>query len=145
MASPSLVKTIDPPSLGPGHPVYSHITIVPIGDTNFITIAGQIAQPLPSPTSPVKVPRGLRAQMELCLQRLSICLEASGAKKTDMTRLMYYFTERAWEEEDALRLVVEVVGGWLEGHRPASCCLIVKALSQPEYLCEFEAQAVVRR
>ena len=58
---------------------------------------------------------------------------------------MYYFTERAWEEEDALKLVIEVVGKWLGGHRPASCLLVVKGLSQPEFLCEFEAQAVVQR
>ena len=83
--------------------------------------------------------------MEVCLSRVSTCLEASGAKITDMTRLMYYLTERAWEEEDALKLVLEVVGKWLDGHRPASCLLVVKSLSQPEYLCEFEAQAVVAR
>jgi enamine deaminase RidA (YjgF/YER057c/UK114 family) len=83
--------------------------------------------------------------MELCLSRVSTCLEASGAKITDMTRLMYYITERAWEEDDVLKLVTDVVGKWLQGHRPASCFLVVKALSQPEYLCEFEAQAVVSR
>lgn len=115
----------------------------------FITVAGQVAIPPPSPASPAsparKVPRGLRAQIEVCLSRVSTCLEASGAKVTDMTRLMYYLTERAWEEEDALKLVLEVVGKWLDGHRPASCFLVVKSLSQPEYLCEFEAQAVVAR
>ena len=145
MASTStLVMTLDPPSLGPAHPLYSDVTIVPMGpNVNLITIAGQVAQPPPSQISP-KVPRHLRAQMELCLSRVSTCLEASGAKVTDMTRLMYYITERAWEEDDVLNLVTEVVGKWLQGHRPASCFLVVKALSQPEYLCEFEAQAVGR-
>ena len=57
---------------------------------------------------------------------------------------MYYFTERVWTEEDALKMVIEVVTPWLKGHRPASCCVVVKGLSQPEFLCEFEAQAVVK-
>ena len=152
MAAPkSLVTTLNPPSLGPEHPLYSQITIAPIGpNINFITIAGQTASPMVPSSSPPsaadsKIPHGLRAQMELSLSRISACLEASGAKITDMTRLMYYLTERAWEEEDALKLVLEVVGKWLQGHRPASVFLVVKALNQPEFLCEFEAEAVVAR
>lgn len=139
---------IDPPALGPGHPLYAHITSVPIGGSTLLTIAGQVPRIPPTKENPhphPSAPSGLRAQMELCLSRLSICLEASGAKVTDLTRLMYYFTERAWEEEDAMKLVTEVVGKWLGGHRPASVLLVVKGLSQPEFLCEFEGQAVVVR
>lgn len=145
-SSSSLVSTIDPPSHRPGHPLYSDITTVPLGpNITFVTIAGQVAIPPHTSTPAPKAPRGLRAQVELCLSRVSTCLEASGAEITDMTRLMHYLTERAWEEEDALKLVIEVVGKWLGGHRPASCFLVVKSLSQPEFLCEFEAQAVVAR
>ena len=138
--APSLVSTLDPPSLGPKNPVYSNVTIVPLSDTmKMITVAGQVAT---TPTD--EVPETLAAQMDLCLSKVLTCLEASGARIEDMTRFMYYFTERAWEQEDALKLAVDTVMPWLKGHRPASCCLIVKSLSEPRFLCEFEAQAVVR-
>ena len=137
---PSLVQTIDPQSLGPGHPLFANVTAVPLSPTvKFITISGQVATQTDG-----RVPKGLRAQMELCLSKVATCLEASGARIEDMTRLMYYFTERAWNQEDALKVVMDTAAPWLQGHRPASCCLIVKSLSEPQYLCEFEAQAVVR-
>lgn len=93
----SLVSTIDPPSFGPGHPVFSHVTVVPFSDTvKMITVAGQVAI-----TAEGKTPDGLSAQMKLCLERLSTCLEAAGAGVKDMTRLMYYFTEKAWVSANA--------------------------------------------
>lgn len=136
-----LITTLDPPSLGPGHPVFANILTVPLSDTiTQINISGQVAL-LPDGT----VPTGLAAQMDLCLSRLSTCLEAAGATVHDLTRFMYYFTEEAWKTEHALEMVVEKAEKWLEGHRPASCCLIVKGLSEGRFLCEFEGTAVVRR
>jgi enamine deaminase RidA (YjgF/YER057c/UK114 family) len=137
--SPTLVQIVDPPSLGPGHPLYPGFTVVPLSPlTKLITISAQVA------TSPSGViPSSLKEQLALCLSRVSICLEAGGAKVQDINRFIYYFVEHAWDA-DALKLVGEVVGEWLQGHRPASSFLIVKGLSKPEYLCAFEAEAVVR-
>lgn len=135
-----LVSTIDPPSLGPPNPVYAHITSVALSDTvTLITIAGQVAV---GPKG--NIPGTLGEQIDLCLARLKTCLAATDASVHDMTRFMYYITESAFADEGALSLVVEKVTPWLDGHRPASCFLVVKSLSRPEFMCEFEAQAVVR-
>lgn len=103
----------------------------------MITIAGQ---PPVDPNG--NTPDTLAEQIDLCLSRLSTCLTEAKAKKHDMIRLMYYFTEKAWEDPKALDLVTEKVMPWLDGHRPASCLLVVKSLSVPQFMCEFEAQAI---
>lgn len=137
----SLVSTLDPPSLGQPNPVYSNITLVSLSDTvKMITVSGQVAR-----DSEGNTPDGLAAQMELCLSKLSTCLDASGARVHDMTRFMYYVTEKAWEQDDVIQTVLNIITPWLQGHRPASCFLVVKSLSEPRFLCEFEAQAVVKQ
>lgn len=137
--SNSLVRTKDTPQLGLPHPLYSNITTASLStSTTLVTIAGQVA------TNPDgTAPKTLGDQIELCLQKLSRCLEQAGGTVHDMTRFTYYFTERAWEEDDAMKLLLGKVEPWLGGHRPASTLLVVRRLSRPEYLCEFEAQAVV--
>ncbi|KAK5128217.1 hypothetical protein LTR85_002884 [Meristemomyces frigidus] len=136
----SLISTIDPPSLGPPNPVYAQITKVTLSETvTLLTIAGQVAV-----TPDGNTPETLGEQVDLCLSRLETCLAAADANVHDMTRFMYYLTEKAYEHDGALSLVVEKVTPWLEGHRPASCFLVVKSLSKAKFMCEFEAQAVVR-
>lgn len=134
------VKCLDPRSLGPPHPsgVFSNITTVHVGDTNFVTIAGQIAD---SPTG--ETPSTIEEQIAVCLSKLKRSLEAVHGTVHHLTRLAYYMVEHVPETTPGLP--VEQVLPWLEGHKPASCYLVVKALSKPEYLCEFEAQAVVPR
>ena len=63
-----------------------------------------------------------------------------------MNRLVYYVAEEYYEYEGnkGLTEVVEVVTEWLEGARPASCCLIVKGLTERGWGCEDEASCVVR-
>ena len=63
-----------------------------------------------------------------------------------MNRLVYYIAEEYYEYEEnkGLKEVVEVVTEWLEGARPASCCLIVKGLTERGWGCEVEASCVVR-
>lgn len=140
-SSNSLVQTKDTPALGPSHPLYSNITLVPFSPTTtLITIAGQVAT-----TPDGTVPKSLPEQISLCLSKLSHCLHEAGATVHDLTRFMYYFTERAWEQDDAMKILLECVEPWLEGHRPASCLLVVRRLSRPELLCEFEGQAVIKR
>ena len=67
--SERLVQVLDPPSLGAANPVYSKITIVPIGDVKLVTIAGQVAT---TPTG--EIPSSLDEQIELCLSKVETCL-----------------------------------------------------------------------
>lgn len=143
------VQAVDPPSFKNPHPLYASYTTVPISTTtSLITVAGQIAQ---DPITNI-IPSGLDAQVDLCLSRLSACLEHAGATKRDITRLMYYIAQPAVDEIDtkegqgaALKLIGTKVGVWQEGHRPASCFLRVHGLSSPAFLCEFECMAIIQR
>lgn len=140
------VQTIDPPAFKP-HPLYSSYTSVPISATAVLVIvSGQIAQDPETGETPSE----LSAQVDLCLSRLWSCLEHAGAKKTDITRFMYYIVQRGVEEVEAkegkgaaTKLIGGKVGAWLEGHRPASCFLRVSGMSDDKFLCEFECQAIV--
>lgn len=138
----SIVTAHNPPTLDTPPPVYSHYTLAPLSDsTTLVTVAGQIAVDPETRT----VASDLASQVSCCLGRVGVCLEAAGATTADVTRLMYYVVERAWEGDDTVRMLIDRVGAWLGTARPASCLLVVKSLSRPEYLCEFEAMAVVRR
>lgn len=141
------VEVIDPPTLGKPNPLYGAITAAKLSpSTTLYTIAGQVAED-PSDGS---VPEGFADQLALCLKRIDLCLEHIGAKKTDMTRFMYYLRQGAIDDYDAtegkgsaLRLIVAVVGKWLEGHRPASCYNRSFGMTEDKYACEFEAMVVL--
>jgi enamine deaminase RidA (YjgF/YER057c/UK114 family) len=143
------VRPVDPPSFQNPHPLYASYTTVPISPTaSLITVAGQVAQDPATNT----IPTGLAAQVDLCLSRLSMCLEHAGATKLDITRLMYYIAQPAVDELDgmegkgaALKLIGGKVMAWQEGHRPAACFLRVQGMSDPVFLCEFECMAVVTK
>lgn len=142
------VTSSDPPSFKtPPHPLYASITSVNLSPTaKLVTVAGQIGEdPLTGET-----PENLSEQVDVCLRRLDACLEHGGATKKDITRFMYYITQRGIDEMEAkegpgsaLKLVGGKVGGWMEGHRPAACFLRVFGMSNDKFLCEFECMAVV--
>jgi enamine deaminase RidA (YjgF/YER057c/UK114 family) len=134
------VQCLDPPALGPPHPsgIFSNITSISIGNSNFITISGQVAT-----TPEGHIPSTLSEQIELVLSKLTICLQAVNGTVRDLTRLAYFMVEH--DPEITTRVLAEKVRPWLEGHRPASSYLVVRGLSQKEFLCEFEAMAVVSR
>ncbi|KAK9368242.1 Endoribonuclease L-PSP/chorismate mutase-like protein [Lipomyces kononenkoae] len=141
------VQVHDPLSFQHPHPLYSSYTSVPVSSTStLVTISGQVAVDPDTGETPTT----LSAQIDLCLSRISACLEHAGARKIDITRFMYYITQRGIEEVDAangkgaaLKLVGGKVGQWLDGHRPASCFLRVFGMSDDKFLCEFECMAVV--
>lgn len=143
------VITSDPPAFQKLNPLYSSITSVPLSSTaTLVTVAGQVAEDPQTGETPIE----LSAQLDLCLFRLTICLQYAGTKKSDITRLMYYITQSAIAEIDrkegkgaALKLIAQKVGSWLEGHRPASCFLRVFGMSDEKLLCEFECMAVVAK
>lgn len=141
----------DPPGLQT-NPVYVNAISTPIkATTKLITIAGQTARKADG-----SVDDTLKEQMQVSLNRLEACLKAAGATKKDMTKLTcgwrscktdllrrYYFADAAWEGDKSLKEIYEVVTPWLEGNRPTSCCLIVARLSQPRFMCEFSAEAII--
>ncbi len=143
------VQAQDPSSFKKPHPLYSSYTSVPLSPiATLVTISGQVGE---DPATS-EVPSTLSAQVDLCLSRMSACLEDAHARKTDITRFMYYITQHGVDEVDekegkgaALKLVGGKVGAWLEGHRPASCFLRVFGMSDERFLCEFECMAVVTR
>lgn len=128
-----VVQTKDTPALGPAQSLYSNISLAPLSPTTtLITISGQLAT---SPSNPT--PKRL--------SNFAHCLNEAGASVHDLTKLTYYFTERAWEEEDVVKVMMETVAPWLDRHRPASTLVVVKGLAGPEFLCEIEGQAVVSK
>lgn len=111
------------------------------------TISGQVAEhPLDN-----SIPSSFPNQLDLCLRRISICLDYIGATKPDITRFMYYMREQSLNDYDAtegkkgaaLELVVEKAVAFLEGHRPASCYCRSFGMSENKFHCEFEAMVVL--
>ena len=143
------VRLIDPPALGASNALFAAITAVPLSSTSTLyTISGQVAE------DPVtgRTPPDLSSQLDICLRRLDICLTPVDAKKTDITRFMYYIKQSAIDDLDgqqgngtALKLIVEKAGKWLKGHRPASCYNRVFGMSDDKFLCEFEAMVVLAK
>lgn len=142
-------QTHDPAAFKKPHPLYSSYTSVALSPTaELVTVSGQVAEDPETGETPPDLP----SQLSLCLARMSTCLEDAGAKKTDITRLMYYIAQRSVDEMDAREgpgaagtLIQSVVGKWLEGHRPASCFLRVFGMSHDKFLCEFECMAIVAK
>ena len=143
----SPVKSHDPPGLGPANPVYANVTTVSLGPTTTLfTVAGQVAT-RPDGSIPVgkTTTETVLLQMDLCLSKFEACLAAVGAEISNLTRLIYYFSEAAYDLEESRNLIIEKMKVWLRGSRPASCLLVVKSLSKREFMCEFEGMGVVNK
>ena len=80
------VKCLDPPSLGPPHPsgLFANITVVPIGEMNLVTFAGQLGI---TPTG--HIPSTLPEQIEQCLSNIAKCLETVDWTVYHLVRLAY--------------------------------------------------------
>ena len=148
MTSPSssAVHLSDPPTLSP-HPLYANITSTTLSPTLTLhNIAGQVAIPDPI-YGTTSTPATLSEQIDICLSRISLCLDHLGAKKTDIAVFKYFVVECFYDYEDdkGLKLVGGKAGEWLEGHRPASTLLVVKGLSQKDFACEFEATVYLKK
>ena len=143
------IEYVDPPFFKKPHPLYASYTTARLSPTTtLVTVAGQVAEDPETGSTPPD----LASQLDLCLSRLSACLEHAGATKSDLTRLMYYIAQRGVEQIDhkegdgaALKLIGGKVAEWLGGSRPASCYLRVFGMSADKFLCEFECMAVVTK
>jgi enamine deaminase RidA (YjgF/YER057c/UK114 family) len=146
------VTTIDPPTL-PSNPLYANITATPTSNTHTLyTISGQIGTDPSTNTTPP----GLAAQLPISLHRVKLCLEHIGATTHDIFRLTYYIRQGGIEDYEnetvdgqargkgsAVKLIIGIVGKWLEGAKPASCYVRSFGMTDDKYECEFEAQVVL--
>jgi enamine deaminase RidA (YjgF/YER057c/UK114 family) len=115
------VQVHDPPTFHKPHPLYSSYTSVPLSSTTtLITISRQVAEDPETGETPSSLPE----QIDVCLSRLSTCLQHAGVtNKASITRFMYYIAQRGIDEVDeaegkkgaALKVVGEKAGAWLEG------------------------------
>ncbi|HWH05984.1 MAG TPA: RidA family protein [Gaiellaceae bacterium] len=119
----------------PGHSPYESVVgfsrAVVVGDT--VHVAG--TAPIPETGEP---PEGAYEQAKLCLEIIGGALERAGASFADVVRTRTYLTE-AEDWPEAGRAHGEVFGEI----RPASTCVVVKALVDPRFRVEIEAEAVL--
>ncbi|KAH8646400.1 putative mao-B [Tricladium varicosporioides] len=130
--SPS-VQTIDPHQLFDSRPTFSHVA-TSSGPSRLIITAGQVGA-----DSTGKVPPGLDLQVPLALENLTRCLEAAGAKVTDIIKLTYYIVGYDHKNRRHTPHLIK----FLNGHRPATTLVPVPALVTPDHLFEIEATAAI--
>jgi enamine deaminase RidA (YjgF/YER057c/UK114 family) len=120
----------------PFHPSYSHISTTTLHPTSkLISIAGQIGHDSTTNT----IPTSFLAQVELALANVQTCLDAAGAKKTDIVSMRQYVVN-ALEHDYAGR--VAIYEKFMDGHKPPSTLIGVEALAKKELLYEIEVMAV---
>ncbi len=92
----------------------------------------------PIPADRSDPPPDAYGQARLCLEIISDALERAGARLTDVVRTRIYLTDAA--DFDG---VARAHGEVFADIRPATAGLVVKALLDPRWLVEIEADAVV--
>jgi enamine deaminase RidA (YjgF/YER057c/UK114 family) len=80
------------------------------------------------------------AQARRCFEIIFAALREAGARPEEVVRTRMYLT-RPEDAEEVLRVHGELFGDI----RPATTAVVVKALIDPRYLVEIEADAVIRR
>ena len=91
--------------------------------------------PIPAEGEP---PEGAYDQARLCLEIVGGALERAGAGFQDVVRTRVYLTDAGdWEE------VARAHGEVFATIRPASTAVVVKALLDPRWKVELEAEAVL--
>jgi enamine deaminase RidA (YjgF/YER057c/UK114 family) len=78
--------------------------------------------------------------VELALVNLQKCLDAAGAKKTDIVSVRQYIVNLLDQDFDGR---VKLYRQFMEGHTPPSTLIGVQALAARELLYEIEVMAVV--
>ncbi|HWG56564.1 MAG TPA: RidA family protein [Gaiellaceae bacterium] len=118
-----------------GHSPYEPL----IGFSRAVVAGGRVhvagTAPIPEQGEP---PEGAYEQARLCLEIIGGALERAGAGFADVVRTRTYLTD-ADDWPEAGRAHGEVFGEI----RPASTCVVVKALVDPRFRVEIEAEAVL--
>ena len=129
------VSTHDPHHLWDSRPIFSHVASS-VGPCRIVATAGQVGA-----DQHRQVPSDIDEQIALAFKNLNRCLEAAGAKVTDVFKLVYYIVDY----DPANRRHSKHLRAWLNGHRPATTLVPVPALADPEFKFEIEAYAAVRQ
>jgi enamine deaminase RidA (YjgF/YER057c/UK114 family) len=116
----------------PWEPTFGYSRAVRIGDRVFVSGTAPI---MPAGGDP---PDDAYGQARRCFEIIFAALEEAGARPDDVVRTRVFFTE----EEDFER--IHRPHGELFG-RPATTAVIVKALLDPRWRVEIEADAVIGR
>ncbi len=78
------------------------------------------------------------AQAQRCLEIVAAALNGAGATMQDVVRTRVLLTDRAdWTA------VADVHGAWFSAVRPACTVAIVSGFIDPEWLVEFEVDAII--
>jgi len=129
-------RLINPPSVPPPRPTYSHIQTTPISSTStLVTIAGQIGID-PDTKS---VPPTFSEQVQAALENLGRCLAAVGATPADIIKVTHFVVDLDPKDTSRAEAWIKFVGD----HRPPSTLLGVAALADSTLLYEVEAMAIV--
>ena len=119
----------------PGHSPYEPV----VGYSRAVVSDGQVhvsgTAPIPAEGDP---PEGAYEQMRLCLEIVGGALAQAGAGFEDVVRTRIYLTD-AEDWQEAARAHGEV----FSEIRPASTAVVVKALLDPRWRVEIEAEAVL--
>lgn len=129
------VQIFNPPNHESGAP-YSHISTIPLtATTKLVIFAGQIGR------DPVTrdIPNTLVDQVGLALKNVDVCLEAVGAKRTDIVQVRQYVVDLHPLDKGRVELYRE----WMGGHSPPSTVIGVQSLADQKMLYEIEVTAVV--
>ena len=118
-------RTVHPP-VG----AYSHAIEAP-PNSRWLFISGQIAL-----SRDGKVPKDFAEQCELAWTNLFNVLKSAGMDVKDLVKLTVFMVR-----ESDLPTFREVRDQFLEGWRPATTLVFVRALARPEWLIEIEAVA----
>jgi enamine deaminase RidA (YjgF/YER057c/UK114 family) len=126
--------TYNPPDLIPVK-YLSHVLVAQPGPIVFV--AGQV----PTDAEGNIVGKGdLLEQMRQVLRNVDTALSAAGATKNDLVKITSFIVGYGGHVMDAVR---EVRGEYFGDLRPTSSVYGVTALSNPDYLIEIEAVAIL--
>ena len=119
----------------PGHTPYERV----VGYARAVVAGGEVhvagTAPIPAEGDP---PEGAYEQMRLCLELVGAALAQAGVGFADVVRTRIYLTDAGdWQE------VGRAHGEVFSEIRPASTAVVVKALLDPRWRVELEAEAVL--
>jgi enamine deaminase RidA (YjgF/YER057c/UK114 family) len=120
----------------PGHSPYEQV----VGFSRAVVVGSDVrvagTAPIPREGDP---PEDAYGQARLCLEIIGAALGDAGARFEDVVRTRLYLVEAA-DYEDVARAHGEI----FSNIRPASTAVVVKALLDPRWRVEIEADAVLR-
>lgn len=126
------MHALAPPSIRPPFAAYAHGVAVP-GGARLVVTSGQLALARDG-----TVPKGARAQADLCLANCAAILAQAGMTPADVIRINAFVTDRAH-----MAAYMAARDDWMAGvaRLPASTLVIVSGFTRAEFLVEVEVTA----